>query len=45
MKNIERYKLAEDADFIAVDIDPSLRAEVLSVQQFVQLTNQLNRHV
>ena len=37
--------LAEDADFIAVDIDPSLRAEVLSVQQFVQLTNQLNRHV
>jgi 16S rRNA (adenine1518-N6/adenine1519-N6)-dimethyltransferase len=37
--------LAEEADFIAANIDSSLRAEVLSVQQFVQLTNQLNRHV
>lgn len=37
--------LAEEADFNAVGIDSSLRAEVLSVQQFIQLTNQLNRHV
>jgi 16S rRNA (adenine1518-N6/adenine1519-N6)-dimethyltransferase len=37
--------LAEELDFEAVGISPSLRAEVLSVQQFVQLTNQLNSHV
>jgi 16S rRNA (adenine1518-N6/adenine1519-N6)-dimethyltransferase len=37
--------LAEELDFEAVGINPSLRAEVLSVQQFVQLTNQLNKHV
>ncbi|HQV80226.1 MAG: 16S rRNA (adenine(1518)-N(6)/adenine(1519)-N(6))-dimethyltransferase RsmA [Agitococcus sp.] len=37
--------LAEAPDFEAVGINPSLRAEVLSVQQFVQLTNQLNKHV
>jgi 16S rRNA (adenine1518-N6/adenine1519-N6)-dimethyltransferase len=36
--------LAEELDFEAVGISPSLRAEVLSVQQFVQLTNQLNSH-
>lgn len=37
--------MAEEADFEASGINPSLRAEVLSVQQFVQLTNQLNNHV
>lgn len=37
--------LAEEADFEAVGINASLRAEVLSVQQFVQLSNQLNSHV
>lgn len=37
--------LADEADFNAVGVDSSLRAEVLSVQQFIQLTNQLNRHV
>ncbi|PTQ90135.1 16S rRNA (adenine(1518)-N(6)/adenine(1519)-N(6))-dimethyltransferase RsmA [Agitococcus lubricus] len=37
--------LASDADFEAVSINPNLRAEVLSVQQFVQLTNQLDSHV
>lgn len=37
--------LAADEDFAAVGIDPGLRGEVLSVEQFVRLTNQLNRHV
>lgn len=37
--------MAEEADFDAVGINSGLRAEVLSVQQFVQLTNQLDRHV
>lgn len=38
-------ELATDADFDAAGIDPGLRAEVLSVAQFVQLANRLNRHV
>lgn len=37
--------IADDNDFEAIGINPSLRAEVLSVQQFVQLTNQLHSHV
>jgi len=37
--------LATDDDFAAVGIDPGLRGEVLSVEQFVRLTNRLNTHV
>ncbi|MBP8111660.1 MAG: rRNA ((1518)-N(6)/adenine(1519)-N(6))-dimethyltransferase RsmA [Pseudomonadota bacterium] len=37
--------MATEEDFTAIGIDSGLRAEVLSVQQFVQLTNQLSRHV
>jgi 16S rRNA (adenine1518-N6/adenine1519-N6)-dimethyltransferase len=37
--------MATEEDFAAVGINSGLRAEVLSVQQFVQLTNQLSRHV
>ncbi|HQV23701.1 MAG TPA: 16S rRNA (adenine(1518)-N(6)/adenine(1519)-N(6))-dimethyltransferase RsmA [Agitococcus sp.] len=37
--------IANENDFEAVGINPSHRAEVLSVQQFVQLTNHLHSHV
>ncbi|HEX5278083.1 MAG TPA: 16S rRNA (adenine(1518)-N(6)/adenine(1519)-N(6))-dimethyltransferase RsmA [Fluviicoccus sp.] len=37
--------LATDEDFAAVGIDPGLRGEVLSVEQYVRLTNRLNSHV
>ena len=37
-------KLITEADIIALDIDPTLRAETISLQDFAKLSQYINQH-